>query len=417
MSFLLILYLSAASLFNSGDPLSKKNTTQILSSYKSDPLLNNSLLLSDAAGSQNTRLPFIKELELRAGNRDLYFNDVFYGVRVSTNNFKERRQLKKLPALNADLYRTEYQLQLKESMMERYELVLKYLEAQHLKLWTDSLLYWNQMKSDILLRALDHGEKIEIKDLTNARENIHALTNDLHDWNTIMNNALERMKLQYRIPDLDTIQENEIVQIRDLENRIQSFAPNKLVSLSERNKQSELNLLLQEIVLEKAKNQNWGSFLQLNYEDNTDPFVYQERFAGRLGVSIPINGNSNRKLNELQLKKMELEQKINLSHEITRTTSRLRSAALSKEISNYLMEEENLRNNIFIRLLNEPSVLATIKANEIIELKIGLIKEKMQLEKTKWSILGSFTEFLYESDLISASPLVNHLHRSSVTLD
>jgi hypothetical protein len=225
------------------------------------------------------------------------------------------------------------------------------------------------------------------------------------------------MKLQYRIPDLDTIQENEMVQIRDLENRIQSFAPNELVSLSERNKQSELNLLLQEIVLEKAKNQNWGSFLQLNYEDNTDPFVYQERFAGRLGVSIPINGNSNRKLNELQLKKMELEQKINLSHEITRTTSRLRSAALSKEISNYLMEEENLRNNIFIRLLNEPSVLATIKANEIIELKIGLIKEKMQLEKTKWSILGSFTEFLYESDLISASPLVNHLHRSSVTLD
>lgn len=417
MSFLLILYLSAASLFSSGDPLTKKNTTQILSSYKADPSLNSSLLLSDASGSQNSRLPIIKELELRAGNRDLYFNDVFYGVRVSTNNFKERRQLKKLPALNADLYRTEYQLQLKESMMERYELVLKYLEAQHLKRWTDSLLYWNQMKSDILLQALDHGEKIEIKDLTNARENIHALTNDLHDWNTIMNNALERMKLQYRIPDLDTIQENEIVQIRDLENRIQSFAPNDLVSLSERNKQSELNLLLQEIVLEKAKNQNWGSFLQLNYEDNTDPFVYQERFAGRVGVSIPINGNSNRKLNELQLKKMELEQKINLSHEITRTTSRLKSAALSKEISDYLMEEENLRNNIFIRLLNEPSVLATIKANEIIELKIGLIKEKIHLEKTKWSILGSFTEFLYESDLISASPLVNHLHRSSVTLD
>lgn len=413
----MILYLSAASLFSSGDPLTKKNTTQILSSYKADPSLNSSLLLSDASGSQNSRLPIIKELELRAGNRDLYFNDVFYGVRVSTNNFKERRQLKKLPALNADLYRTEYQLQLKESMMERYELVLKYLEAQHLKRWTDSLLYWNQMKSDILLQALDHGEKIEIKDLTNARENIHALTNDLHDWNTIMNNALERMKLQYRIPDLDTIQENEIVQIRDLENRIQSFAPNDLVSLSERNKQSELNLLLQEIVLEKAKNQNWGSFLQLNYEDNTDPFVYQERFAGRVGVSIPINGNSNRKLNELQLKKMELEQKINLSHEITRTTSRLKSAALSKEISDYLMEEENLRNNIFIRLLNEPSVLATIKANEIIELKIGLIKEKIHLEKTKWSILGSFTEFLYESDLISASPLVNHLHRSSVTLD
>jgi len=417
MSFLLILYLSAASLFNSGDPINKKNTTQILSSYKSDPLLNNSLLLSDAAGSKKTIFPIIQELELRAGNRDLYFNDVFYGVRVSTNNFKERRQIKKLPALNADLYRTEYQLQLKESMMERYELVLKYLEAQHLKFWTDSLLYWNQMKSDILLQALDHGEKIEIKDLTNARENIHALTNDLHDWNTIMNNALERMKLQYRIPDLDTIQENEIVQIKDLENRIQSIAPSDLVSLSERNKQSELNLLLQEIVLEKAKNQNYGSFLQLNYEDNTDPFVYQERFAGRVGVSIPINGNSNRKLNELQLKKMELEQKINLSHEITRTTSRLRSAALSKEISDYLMEEENLRNNIFIRLLNEPSVLATIKANEIIELKIGLIREKMQLEKTKWSILGSFTEFLYESDLISASPLVNHLHRSSVTLD
>jgi hypothetical protein len=91
--------------------------------------------------------------------------------------------------------------------------------------------------------------------------------------------------------------------------------------------------------------------------------------------------------------------------------------ALRNEIRNFVMEEENLSNNIFVRFLNSPSLVATIQATEIIELKIGLIKEKIHLEKSKWAILGYFTEFLYESDLISASPLVNHLHRSSVTLD
>lgn len=417
MGLHLIIYFFAATIFYAGDPVIKKNSTQVLSSYKSDPVLNSRLLLSDAAAGQKFRLPLIKELELRAGNRDLYFNDLFYGVRVSTNNFTERRQLEKLPALNADLYHSEYQLLLKESLMNRYELVLKYLEAQQMKFWMDSLLYWNQMKSEILIEAMDHGEKIEIKDLTNARENIYALTKDLHDWNTVMDNVLQKLKVQYKIPDLDTLVENELVQIRELENRIQSKLQNEVVSLTELNRQSELNLLQQEILLEKAKNQNWGTFLQLNYEDNTDPFVYQERFAGRVGVSIPIRGNSNRKLNELQLQKMELEQKIAVSREITRTNYQLKTISLRNEIRNFVMEEENLSNNIFVRFLNSPSLVATIQATEIIELKIGLIKEKIHLEKSKWAILGSFTEFLYESDLISASPLVNHLHRSSVTLD
>lgn len=417
MGLHLIIYFFAATIFYAGDPVIKKNSTQVLSSYKSDPVLNSRLLLSDAAAGQKFRLPLIKELELRAGNRDLYFNDLFYGVRVSTNNFTERRQLEKLPALNADLYHSEYQLLLKESLMDRYELVLKYLEAQQMKFWMDSLLYWNQMKSEILIEAMDHGEKIEIKDLTNARENIYALTKDLHDWNTVMDNVLQKLKVQYKIPDLDTLVENELVQIRELENRIQSKLQNEVVSLTELNRQSELNLLQQEILLEKAKNQNWGTFLQLNYEDNTDPFVYQERFAGRVGVSIPIRGNSNRKLNELQLQKMELEQKIAVSREITRTNYQLKTISLRNEIRNFVMEEENLSNNIFVRFLNSPSLVATIQATEIIELKIGLIKEKIHLEKSKWAILGSFTEFLYESDLISASPLVNHLHRSSVTLD
>ena len=417
MGLHLIIYFFAATIFYAGDPVIKKNSTQVLSSYKSDPVLNSRLLLSDAAAGQKFRLPLIKELELRAGNRDLYFNDLFYGVRVSTNNFTERRQLEKLPALNADLYHSEYQLLLKESLMDRYELVLKYLEAQQMKFWMDSLLYWNQMKSEILVEAMDHGEKIEIKDLTNARENIYALTNDLHEWNTIMDNVLQKLKVQYKIPDLDTLVENELVQIRELENRMPSKLQNEVVSLTELNRQSELNLLQQEILLEKAKNQNWGTFLQLNYEDNTDPFVYQERFAGRVGVSIPIRGNSNRKLNELQLQKMELEQKIAVSREITRTNYQLKTISLRNEIRNFVMEEENLSNNIFVRFLNSPSLVATIQATEIIELKIGLIKEKIHLEKSKWAILGSFTEFLYESDLISASPLVNHLHRSSVTLD
>lgn len=417
MGLHLIIYFFAATIFYAGDPVIKKNSTQVLSSYKSDPVLNSRLLLSDAAAGQKFRLPLIKELELRAGNRDLYFNDLFYGVRVSTNNFTERRQLEKLPALNADLYHSEYQLLLKESLMDRYELVLKYLEAQQMKFWMDSLLYWNQMKSEILVEAMDHGEKIEIKDLTNARENIYALTKDLHDWNTIMDNVLQKLKVQYKIPDLDTLVENELVQIRELENRMPSKLQNEVVSLTELNRQSELNLLQQEILLEKAKNQNWGTFLQLNYEDNTDPFVYQERFAGRVGVSIPIRGNSNRKLNELQLQKMELEQKIAVSREITRTNYQLKTISLRNEIRNFVMEEENLSNNIFVRFLNSPSLVATIQATEIIELKIGLIKEKIHLEKSKWAILGSFTEFLYESDLISASPLVNHLHRSSVTLD
>lgn len=417
MGLHLIIYFFAATIFYAGDPVIKKNSTQVLSSYKSDPVLNSRLLLSDAAAGQKFRLPVIKELELRAGNRDLYFNDLFYGVRVSTNNFTERRQLEKLPALNADLYHSEYQLLLKESLMDRYELVLKYLEAQQMKFWMDSLLYWNQMKSEILVEAMDHGEKIEIKDLTNARENIYALTNDLHEWNTIMDNVLQKLKVQYKIPDLDTLVENELVQIRELENRMPSKLQNEVVSLTELNRQSELNLLQQEILLEKAKNQNWGTFLQLNYEDNTDPFVYQERFAGRVGVSIPIRGNSNRKLNELQLQKMELEQKIAVSREITRTNYQLKTISLRNEIRNFVMEEENLSNNIFVRFLNSPSLVATIQATEIIELKIGLIKEKIHLEKSKWAILGSFTEFLYESDLISASPLVNHLHRSSVTLD
>ena len=232
MGLHLIIYFFAATIFYAGDPVIKKNTTQVLSSYKSDPVLNSRLLLSDAAGSQKFRLPVIKELELRAGNRDLYFNDLFYGVRVSTNNFTERRQLKKLPALNADLYHSEYQLLLKESLMDRYELVMKYLEAQQMKFWMDSLLYWNQMKSEILIEAMDHGEKIEIKDLTNARENIYALTNDLHEWNTIMDNVLQKLKVQCKIPELDTLVENELVQIRELENRIQSKLQNEAVSLT-----------------------------------------------------------------------------------------------------------------------------------------------------------------------------------------
>lgn len=84
---------------------------------------------------------------------------------------------------------------------------------------------------------------------------------------------------------------------------------------------------------------------------------------------------------------MELEQKIAVSREITQTNYQLKMISLRNEIRNFVMEEENLSNNIFVRFLNSPSLLATIKATEIIELKIGLIKEKFIWKKANGPFL------------------------------
>ncbi len=351
---------------------------------------------------RNYRLPIIDELEVRAGNDELIYEDLQYAVRIRPGNpWKIRRNNAFFNATKKELSLRK-ELEFKENLLSRYEDVLEYFFEQELYELTLKQSSLTAQKATILQENME-SDLFDARDFAETKidqvEKIEALDDVLTEWNQIR----QAISITFGVPDFDwnSFKLISVSTIDSLANELanSSIGSQELDLISQR-----IEVARQEVRVEKADFDI--GFIQGEYF----PFTNRDSEIGySVGITIPIFRNNRAQIAERKLDEIELRSEFE--------NEQLRDSV------NRILEFEYLKNLIIhhnqivqqteeIDLENLVQNLARVEDYDpiaILGMKEGILKLEEVLLKSKQRVLEQYLEFLFTFDLLTQQPLVNYL--------
>ncbi len=351
---------------------------------------------------QNYRLPIIDELELRAGNDELNYEDLQYAVRIRPGNpWKIRRNNAFFNATKKELDLRK-EVEFKENLLSRYEDVLDYLFEQQfyeLILKQSSLtthmatIFQQNMESD-LFDARDFAEtKID------QVEKLETLDDALTEWNRIR----KTISVIFGISDFDWTN-FELVSVSTIDSMATKLANSSISS-------KELELIAQQIEVARQEVRVEKADFDIGYiQGEYFPFTNRDSEIGySVGITIPIFQNNRAQIAERRLDEIELRNEFE-SEQFQDSVNRV----LEYEYLKNLIAHHNqiVKQTEEIDLENLVQNLARVEDYDpiaILEMKEGILKLEEVLLKSKQRVIEQYLEFLFTFDVLTQQPLINYL--------
>ena len=252
---------------------------------------------------RNYRLPLIDELELRAGNDELIYEDLQYAVRIRpANPWKVRRNNAFFNATKKELSLRK-ELEFKENLLSRYEDVLDYFfeqESYNLVLKQTSLttqkatIFQQNMESDLF----DAREFAETK--IDQVEKLEALDDVLTEWNKVRKN----ISVIFGVSDFSWT-EFESISVSTIDSLASVLAQTSISS-------KELELIAQRIEVARQEVRVEKADFDIGYiQGEYFPFTNRDSEIGySVGITIPIFQNNRAQIAERRLDEIELRSEL-----------------------------------------------------------------------------------------------------------
>lgn len=351
---------------------------------------------------QNYRLPIIDELELRAGNDELDYEDLQYAVRIRPGNpWKIRRNKAFFNATKKELSLRK-EVEFKENLLSRYENVLDYLFEQQfyeLVLRQSSLttqmatIFQQNLESD-LFDARDFAEtKID------QVEKLEILDDALTEWNRIR----KTISVILGISDFDWAN-FELVSVSTIDSMATKLANSSINS-------KELELIAQRIEVARQEVRVEKADFDIGYiQGEYFPFTNRDSEIGySVGITIPIFQNNRAQIAERRLDEIELRNEFE-SEQFQDSVNRV----LEYEYLKNLIAHHNqiVNQTEEIDLENLVQNLARVEDYDpiaILEMKEGILKLEEVLLKSKQRVIEQYLEFLFTFNVLTQQPLINYL--------
>ncbi|MBO6522402.1 MAG: hypothetical protein JJ971_01130 [Balneolaceae bacterium] len=356
----------------------------------------------DFLSPRNYRLPIIDELELRAGNDELNYEDLQYAVRIRPGNpWKIRRNNAFFNATKKELSLRK-ELEFKENLLSRYEDVLDYLFEQQfyeLVLKQSSLtsqkatIFQQNMESD-LFDARDFAEtKID------QVEKLESLDDVLTEWNQIR----KTISVIFGVSDFDW-STFELISVSTIDSLATELANSSINS-------KELELIAQRIEVARQEVRVEKADFDIGYiQGEYFPFTNRDSEIGySVGITIPIFQNNRAQIAERKLDEIELRNEFE-SEQFQDSVNRV----LEYEYLKNLIAHHNqiVQQTEEIDLEHLVQNLARVEDYDpiaILEMKEGILKLEEVLLKSKQRVIEQYLEFLFTFDVLTYQPLINYL--------
>jgi len=333
----------------------------------------------DKAGTVNTRIPWIEGYDIRSETREFEFKEQEYIFRITPNSIRkikaQKRFLKHLQSKpNFDFL--EYQCDKVELAHEAWlELFFLSKELDILNDMSDV-----QERLEILFQKKKNSLDFESKELLEMEIDKRDLSYEIMELVQEIKGIKSIFDLDKSELDFSTIVELDEVMIRseDIFYGRDLFKDEKIY---------EINLNENEVQINKAEKKQLFDFFQMRYVGPHDD-RFRERFSLELGLNLETSGNQKIKMQELRVKKEELETKIQLREKVKSESIELikqkitDASIIYSNISTGFDEEKaelNKLKNQFLRSDKTEAVLILAIDNRLVKQKLKLLKKEKDI--------------------------------------
>lgn len=358
----------------------------------------------------NYRVPILDELEIRAGNDELIYEDLQYALRLRPSNpWKIRRNNALFNATKQELT-IRRRIEFKENLADRYELLASYffkkkrydiITEQQSLISKKTSVFQNNMESD-LFDARDFAEA-----MLDQIEGLESLDNALVEWNqtqqhiaTILNKSAF---------DWSTFNLISVEKVEDISSQIatSSLSSVELDLISQR-----IEVARQEVRVEKADFDI--GFIQAEYF----PFTNRDSEIGySIGFTIPIFQNNRPQIAERKLDEIELKNEFEAEQYQDSVKKLLEYEHLKKLLIHHKMIVDEVTKIDLDTLVDNLGRIEDYDPIAILDLKEGILKLDEILLKSQQRVIEQYLEFLITFDVIIDQPLINYLSESLESIE
>lgn len=358
----------------------------------------------------NYRIPIIDELEIRAGNDELIYEDLQYALRVRPSNpWKIRRNnaLFNATKIELDIRR---KIEFKENLTNRYELLARYFfEKQIFDLVTKQQILVSK-KASVFQENIESG-LFDARDFAEAKlnqiEGLESVDDALVEWNQTQQRiaaVLRNTTFNWSSFNLISIEKIDAVASRIANSTLSSV---ELDLISQR-----IEVARQEVRVEKADFDI--GFLQAEYF----PFTNRDSEIGySIGFTIPIFQNNRPQIAERKLDEIELKSEFETEQYQDSINKLLEYEHLRNLLLHHKMVEEEVDKIDLETLLNNLGRIEDYDPIAILDLEEGILKLDEILLKSQQRVLEQYLDFLFTFDVIIDQPLVNYLSDSLESIE
>lgn len=361
--------------------------------------------------SHPLKLPILKQLELRYGPDDLYFDQQRIALRLEANGWGEIKHQGLLHNSEYNVLIAESTQLLEEALSDRYKILAAlYYDQQKLKAHQKlETLLSDQTK--VLNYLNEAGDKVDVTDLVETEEDMTAAASEILGLNANIEQKTQMLQQllgtdEPIVPAFEAfISIEKITLVKDRWKNTLPAATPDLVT-----RQREIQLSRAALQLEKAKRYDILNFLQFDYRSpRSDPFETKRDFSVRIGVDIPIAGNSRLRQNELGLKILTAENRYQWEQELQQKQIALELSKLEGLLQQYNFRKEKWLQSPSRKVLENSALQPELTASDLLRLRINLQKQEIKLVELAYDITQSYLDLLSLTGAITTPPLRNYL--------
>lgn len=356
------------------------------------------------------RIPPVNDLEFRFGNDELTHQDQQYAFRFRPANPWLIRRNNALFNATRDQISARRELEFKENMADRYDVVIQYFYNSELADLINEQLLLAESKSDIFQNNVE-------SDLFDAKDYVDAKLDQVEVIQELDENLIDLSRQQQTISTIlgtDTFDWSDfkLISVSSIDSISSVIAASAFSS-------AELNLISKQIEVSKQETRVEKAdfdigFLQAEY------FPFRDRNSDigfAFGISIPIFRDNKPQITERKLDEIEFQNEF--------------QAQIYRDSVDRILQYEHLKNLLNhhhligekIDALDIEALLKNLSRAEnydpiiIIELKEGLERLNEVSLRSKHRVLEQYLNFLLAFDVIIQQPLKNYLSENFESLE
>ena len=395
-----IIMMTAVNLF--AEPgINDLTIQQFLQTAEKDFSVENLNEQTEAFIDASLNTPFFDRVEAITESSEFDLEKQRYALRFYPKGWGERKYSKNILEAQKALDRFEYNVKFNNAVKFRYDLALEYLEIS-------SLLEINKKRMSLLNGHIETlNVKTQLSSYLEAEETligINLMQVDLQNRKTGVISRIHTAAATTATIYFD----KEILATFDNLNEIVSEISSKdsTVNATLSKKQNGIDLLNNQYLLGKAKNKNYISYIQGNFDTDNAP-DFEKTYSFKLAVKLPFINSGREELTSLKRKHMEAK----LSFLEARQAVSEEKKKLTRELQRYqrqlkvLLDVKKKRNSM---LSNE-----TLSKNDRFKLKHSIITTDQQIVSLDAKIRSVFIQLVDLAGELSVSPLVNYIVHST----
>ncbi|MCP4348549.1 MAG: hypothetical protein GY795_23955 [Desulfobacterales bacterium] len=353
--------------------------------------------------------PYIEKIEFRTQTEEFDITKQKYSLRFYPKAMGETECSRKLSGTAIKAAKAEHEAFLNTTLVQRYELILDYLETSSFLRLQKKLLAVCDDRITVLKKLSMSNLSFDINTLITAEDRYTELQLNIAELENRMVSVIRKIKTAAGSDARIAFDENRIIKVEIIEKMISSSEYVPVPGNIRLNSQKlKTELAKNQYDLEKTKDRDFLSFVGLEYD--TDEYDDLEKsFSFKLAFNLPgISPNRD----EITLRKQGwMEEKIKYEDE-----KRAISEGISA-LSGYLKQLIRQHNILVNRNKESNAEVSFRKYMEmegidpliLLKIKESILKNDVRTNRINYLILRQYIELMNITGRLSEKPLKNYI--------